>query len=141
MSAQQLWDDSEMDRPATTLGSTWLFWTDIGEANLARLSWLARVDARQLASIAPPLAWSVDDGWLPFCYDCLMCNQVDVTAPRWKYEWLEPRAAACRLHDAWYRIKASTVRNSSNFNHLLASIRSGHGFTWRTRTRLPHSRN
>ena len=141
MSVEQLWSDSAMDRPAASLGSTWLPWTDVGEANLDRLSWLARVDARQLASIAPPVDWRIDDGWLPFCYHCLMCNHVDVTAPRWKYEWLEPGADACTVHDAWYSIKATKARTSSNFNHLLATIEKRNGFHWRTSSRLPHSRN
>lgn len=123
MPVEQLWVDSGMDRPAASLGPVWLTWADVGEANLDRLSWLARVEIKLLSSITPPTDWARPAYRLPYCYTCLIYNRADATAPRWKSAWLAPDASPCEEHGVWLSVNSSCAMSTWNFEHLLTAIR------------------
>jgi hypothetical protein len=126
MPVTQLWDNSGMARPAESLGPIWLLWADVGEVNLERLSWLSRVDARQLAELVPSAATFRTGARLPYCFKCLFYNEADVTSPCWKRAWLEVEAPACTAHNASGTVSASTVGYKKNFAHLLDLISGLH---------------
>src|SRR6202048_5510465 len=48
--------------------------------------------------IQTPSPWLTDRRCMPYCFRCLVLNDADVSAPRWKREWLEPTAEFCRVH-------------------------------------------
>ena len=122
MSVEQLWLDSGMDRPAASLNPVWLLWAGVGDANVDRLSWLARVEARSLSAIMSTVGWSLP-AQAPYCYVCLVHNRADVTAPRWKLAWLAPDVSPCQEHDAWLTVETTFATPSRNFERLLTLIR------------------
>ena len=122
MSVEQLWLDSGMDRPVASLDPVWLLWADVGDANVDRLSWLARVDARSLRGIMPEVGRCLP-ARAPYCYICLIHNRADVTAPRWKLAWLGPEVSPCKEHDAWLTVETMYATQSRNFERLLIMIR------------------
>ena len=127
VSVDQLWADSGLDRRPITHGTAWLLWSDVGLDNLCRLATLARVDVGRLAAIEPPSAWVRDPDRLPYCFACLMLNPMDVSAPRWKHEWLAPGTEWCRLHmQPLQSISALPVRRAQHFGQLLAAVRRHH---------------
>ena len=99
-----------------------LAWTDVGEANLDRLGWLARVEIKLLFSITPPGAWSRPADRLPYCYTCLFYNHADVTAPRGKSAWFAPDASPCGEHGVLLSVHSSRAMSTLNFEHLLTAI-------------------
>ncbi|WP_429359717.1 hypothetical protein [Paraburkholderia sp. GAS32] len=52
-----------------------------------------------------------------------MLNDADVSAPRWKHEWLEPTAEFCSVHHTLLEtVPASVFRLSGHFAAALRAI-------------------
>nr|WP_245623898.1 transposase [Paraburkholderia nodosa] len=52
-----------------------------------------------------------------------LLNDADVSAPRWKREWLDPTADYCQAHHTLLEtIPASALRNAANFTTALRAI-------------------
>ena len=98
MSVVQLCDDYGLDLAREAGSCGWLVQAPVGGENLARLAWLARLDEETLHQIQTPAAWVIKRHAFPYCAHCLFVNPVDVTAPRWKREWLDPAAVWCDAH-------------------------------------------
>jgi hypothetical protein len=77
----------------------------------------------RLSYIQTPVEWVTDRQGLPYCFRCLVLNDADVSAPRWKREWLEPTADYCRVHHSLLEaVPASVFRRSGNFAAALWAI-------------------
>jgi hypothetical protein len=73
--------------------------------------------------IQTPSPWLTDRRCMPYCFRCLVLNDVDVSAPRWKREWLEPTAEFCRVHHTLLeKVPASVFRLSSHFGAARRAI-------------------
>src|ERR1700726_798998 len=73
--------------------------------------------------IQTPSPWLTDRRCMPYCFRCLVLNDADVSAPRWKREWLEPTAEFCRVHHTLLeKVPASVFRLSSHFGAARRAI-------------------
>jgi hypothetical protein len=60
---------------------------------------------------------------MPYCFRCLVLNEADVSAPRWKREWLDPTAEFCSVHHRPLEtVPASVFRLSNHFDAALRTI-------------------
>ena len=58
-----------------------------------------------------------------YCFKCLVLNDADVTAPRWKREWLRPGEQYCSVHlSELETVPANVLNNSPNFARALLAI-------------------
>ncbi|MGF6999304.1 ATP/maltotriose-dependent transcriptional regulator MalT, partial [Paraburkholderia sp. GAS32] len=70
-----------------------------------------------------PSAWLINPRCMPYCFRCLVLNDADVSAPRWKREWLEPTAEFCSVHHTLLEtVPASVFRLSGHFAAALRAI-------------------
>src|SRR5260370_20841619 len=84
---------------------------------------LARLDNNKLSRIQTPAQWIMPRHRLPYCFKCLVFNDADVSAPRWKREWLDPGERYCREHHtALETVPANVYSNSPNFTGALRGI-------------------
>jgi hypothetical protein len=94
----------------------WILFPAISQSPLRRFATLARLDDGRLSHMQTPPAWVTDRRCMPYCFRCLVLNDVDVSAPRWKREWLDPTAEFCRVHHTLLEtVPASVFRLSSHF--------------------------
>jgi hypothetical protein len=67
--------------------------------------------------------WLPDRRCMPYCFRCLVLNDADVSAPRWKREWLDPTAEFCSVHHRPLEtVPASVLRLSKHFDVALRAI-------------------
>jgi ATP/maltotriose-dependent transcriptional regulator MalT len=60
---------------------------------------------------------------MSYCFRCLVLNEADVSAPRWKREWLEPTVEFCTVHHTLLEtVPASIFRISGHFDAALRAI-------------------
>lgn len=84
---------------------------------------LARLDEDRLRHIQTPSAWLINPRCMPYCFRCLVLNDADVSAPRCKHEWLEPKAEFCSVHHTLPEtVPASVFRLSGHFASALRAI-------------------
>jgi hypothetical protein len=95
----------------------------IADTTLSRLARLARLEERRPREIQTPAAWATARRTHVYCARCLFVNPVDVTAPRWKREWLDPHAALCKVHGTpLASIASSALRSCQNFDQTLKVV-------------------
>ncbi|MEM5331965.1 TniQ family protein [Paraburkholderia sp. JHI2823] len=123
ISVRMLWERS-VPTALPTLGTAgWILFPRLDESTLERLSTLARLNDGRLKAIETPVGWMTNRQRLPYCFRCLVLNDADVCAPRWKREWLDPTADYCRIHHASLEtLPASVLRNAANFAAALRAI-------------------
>jgi hypothetical protein len=101
----------------------WTLFPPVAPSPLDRLSKLARVSDERLAAIQTPPEWMVEQRYLVYCFRCLVLNEGDVSAPRWKREWLDPEAEYCTTHHALLEtVPVSVFRKAANFSAALRAI-------------------
>ena len=89
----------------------------------AGMSRMARMGVGRLEAIQTPDEWMTDQRYLAYGFRCLVLNEVDVTAPRWKREWLDPTADYCSAHHSLLAmIPASIFRKAANCDAALRAI-------------------
>ncbi|GJH12731.1 TniQ family protein [Caballeronia novacaledonica] len=115
ISVGMLWErsiPSEMPR----LGNAgWLIFPPVPDYTLERFARLARLGNNRLEAIQTPIDWTTDRQCVPYCFKCLVLNDADVAAPRWKREWLDPTADRCRVHHTFLEtVPASIFRKAGN---------------------------
>jgi hypothetical protein len=117
----------------------WILFPRIGQITLDRLSMLARLDGNKLSRIQTPTQWITPRHRLPHCFKCLVLNDADVSASRWKREWLDPAERYCRVHySALETVPANLFNTSPNFTGALRAIsgyraRCKHRALWQPR--------
>ncbi len=104
-------------------GQTSILFPVVCQPMLDRFSMLARLNDDRLSRIQTPVQWITDRQRLPYCFRCLVLNDADVSASRWKREWLDPTADYCRTHHALFEtVPSSVFRRSGNFAAALRAI-------------------
>ncbi|MGZ2747243.1 TniQ family protein [Burkholderia stagnalis] len=123
VSVSMLWETSTgLELPDLSRAGGILF-PPVSSSPLDRLSELARLSDGRLKAIQTPSEWIVDQRYLVYCCRCLVLNEIDVSAPRWKREWLDPSAEYCRVHHCLLEtIPASVFRRAANFDVALREI-------------------
>ncbi|PMS25523.1 hypothetical protein C0Z16_29185 [Paraburkholderia rhynchosiae] len=123
ISVRTLWETSTgLDLP--NLGKAgWILFPPVCASALHQLSSLARVSEGRLAAIQMPPEWMVHRRYLVYCFRCLVLNDADVSAPRWKREWLNPEAEYCTAHHSLLEtVPASIFEKSANFDAALGAM-------------------
>jgi hypothetical protein len=123
ISVGMLWETSTgLELP--NLGKAgWILFPSVSASLLNQLSTLARLSEGRLAAIQTPPEWMVDQRYLVYCFRCLVLNDVDVSAPRWKRDWLDPEAEYCTAHRGLLEtVPASVFGKAPNFGAALRAI-------------------
>ena len=95
----------------------------ISKIALQQFAALARLDDQRLKYVQTPSAWNSDRRCMPYCFRCLVLNDADVSAPRWKREWLEPTVESCSVHHTLLEtVPASIFHVSGHFDAALRAI-------------------
>ena len=123
ISVAALWEMS-VDEPFPLLENVgWILFPCVGQIARGRLSSLARLAGDRLDRIQTPPEWISPRHRLTYCFKCLVLNDSDVAAPRWKREWLRPGERNCHIH-RWEleTVPANVFSNSPNFAGALRAI-------------------
>ncbi|WP_084534258.1 TniQ family protein [Paraburkholderia dilworthii] len=122
LSVGTLWEISVSEEMPVLGTAGWILFPAISHSALEAFATLARLDDDRLSRIQTPPGWLTDRRCVPYCFRCFVLNDADVSAPRWKREWLDPTAEFCRVHH-WLleTVPASVFRLS---NHLDAAHRA-----------------
>lgn len=123
LSIVMLWEMSSSE-PLPALGTAgWILFPPISNSALRRFAALARLDEQRLRHIQTPSTWLSDRRCMPYCFRCLVLNDADVSAPRWKRESLEPKVEFCTVHHTLLEtVPASVFRLSVHFDAALRAI-------------------
>ena len=123
ISFRMLWERS-VPTALPTLGTAgWIVCPRLDESTVDRLSTLARLNDGRLKAIETPAGWMTNRQRVRYRFCCLVLNDADVCAQRWKREWLDPTADHCRVHHASLEtLPASVVRNAAYFAAALRAI-------------------
>ncbi|WP_367395303.1 TniQ family protein [Cupriavidus sp. Agwp_2] len=97
ISVDQLWQIGDLGAFPALTNSGWLLFPPMDEQALCRLALLTHIGIQRLEALQTPMAWVSDRDQLPYCFDCLVLNPVDVFSPRWKRDWLDPHTAVCQV--------------------------------------------
>lgn len=122
-SVGQLWQIGNLGAFPALTNTGWLLFPPMDELALGRLARLTHVGIPRLEALQTPTAWVSARDHLPYCFDCLVLNPVDVFSPRWKQDWLDPHTAACQVPG--HRLNAlapCTLRICRNLTALLHEI-------------------
>lgn len=97
ISVEHLWQIGDLGAYPALTNAGWLLFPPMNEQALCRLACLTHVGIQRLEALQTPTAWVSDRDQLPYCFECLLLNPVDVSSPRWKRDWLDPRTAVCQV--------------------------------------------
>ena len=123
LSVAMLWEMSARE-PLPALGPAgWILFPPVSHSALRRFASLARLEEDRLRHIQTPSAWLIVRRYMPYCFRCLVLNDADVSAPRWKREWLEPTVERCTVHHTLLEtVLASVFRISAHFDAALRAV-------------------
>ena len=111
-----LWERSILSGMPRLGTAGWLIFPPMPGHTLERFARLARLGDDRLGLIQTPIDWMTERQRVPYCFKCLVLNDADVSAPRWKREWLDPTADRCRVHHSLLEtVPASIFRKAGNF--------------------------
>ena len=123
ISVEQLWQIGELGAFPELTNTGWLLFPPIDEQALRRLALLTHVGIPRQEALQTPMAWVSDRDRLPYCFECLVLNPVDVSSPRWKRDWLDPHTSVCHVHGHRLNtLPASTLRIYRNLTAVLHAI-------------------
>lgn len=128
ISVAQLWASGQLGELPELTCAGWLLFPPVDELVLGRLAALTHVGVDRMVAIQTPAAWLSDRCRLPYCFECLVLNPVDIFSPRWKLDWLNPSAKCCEVHDRGLEtIPSSTLRILGNLNAVISRTGKRHG--------------
>ena len=117
VSVGALWEISVSEEMPVLGSAGWILFPTISPFTLQQFATLARLDVARLSHIQTPPAWLADRRCMPYCFRCFVLNDADVSAPRWKREWLDPTAEFCSVHHKLLEtVPASVFRVSKDFD-------------------------
>ncbi|EKS71800.1 TniQ family protein [Caballeronia zhejiangensis] len=123
LSIDRMWVANQLGPLPSLTNAGWILFAPVDNRVLDTLAELARLDIARLAHIQTRTDWMIPRRHLPYCFRCLVLNPADVTAPRWKRTWLDPAAGYCDEHrEPLETVRASTIRQASNMEHLLKLV-------------------
>lgn len=133
MSVEEFAAAHELDLQ-TGVVAGWLLMPALRERSVDAVAALTRISKARIKGIDVPPAWTGAQHYFCYCPRCVFLNPLDVTAPIWKAEWLDPNLAACPTHtDEFRRLRSSSVLACKNFDQLLALV-SRQERVWRNGT-------
>lgn len=112
----------EADRARLT--RCWLSLGWVGDSDLHVISALSRKAPAELRVMRDRDTVASDLECLRFCYRCLFVNDLDVTSPYWKCEWLAGELpSCCRRHGMTFDMVSSGLLDANaNMERLLRAI-------------------
>jgi hypothetical protein len=120
MSVGELAERYQLSIPVDSSGAGWLLLAPMDGGLLTNVAALARLDTATLEGLQIPAQWNTRRTHLPYCPTCLFLNPVDVTAPRWMRQWLDPEAKDCVVHELpLIDVPIGVVRQCRNFDYVL----------------------
>ncbi|WP_413141443.1 TniQ family protein [Burkholderia cepacia] len=123
VSVPMLWEMSTSETLPVLGTAGWILFPPVSDRALQRFAALARLDHDRLKCIQTPSDWITERRYLAYCFRCLVLNDVDVSAPRWKREWLDPEIEFCRVHRTLLEtVPASTFRRAGHFEAARRAI-------------------
>jgi hypothetical protein len=119
----QLCEAYGLDTGTTDSGMGWLLLPPQPARNIDALAMLARLDVRTLESMQTPVQWPLARRQAAYCPRCLFLNDLDVTSPCWRRNWLDPAATWCARHARPLgSVAAGKLRHCRNFNSVVQTV-------------------
>lgn len=104
-------------------GAGWLVMPALQKHAIDELAALTRMSRKQTKDIRAAPGWTGKRKHFCYCARCVFLNPLDVTAPIWRWEWLDPNLSACPTHgDAFRTLSSSRVLACRNFDQLLQLV-------------------
>ena len=76
-----------------------------------------------ISDIHIPSPWKGRRKHFCWCARCVFLNPLDVTAPIWRWDWLDRNLSACPIHgDAFRALSSGRVLARGNFDQLLLLV-------------------
>ena len=124
MSVRRLCDEYDLELDIDTSRAGWLVLPPMPDSIVSQLARLARLDEGRLHEIQTPIGWTAATRRTHiYCAHCLFMNPVDVAAPKWKRQWLNPEVTPCEVHGKpLASIGSSALRRCENFDQTFRVI-------------------
>ena len=110
----------------------WLILPPQPLSSLTRIGYLTHTPLATLQALEVDEPWKTSPNRYWFCRNCLFVNPLDVSAPRWIREWLNPDTETCPEHGEMEHLKAGDLSRCRNFTSLLKLV-SADSQVWRSR--------
>lgn len=104
-------------------GRRWLLLKRLPGETLARMPPLMRMDPKDIQAIPAPPPWTGPRKTLRYCPHCVFVNELDVTAPIWRRDWLDQTLTQCPTDHSTYRTVPSVAALACrNLDQLIALV-------------------
>ena len=104
-------------------GGGWLTMPALSNQSIDVLAALTRISMEQIMAIHVPLPSTGKRAHFCYCARCVFLNPLDVTAPIWRWEWLDDTLSACPVHkDEFTTLPCSRVHACGNLTQLLQLV-------------------
>ena len=101
----------------------WLLMQMLPARSIAVLAQLTRISCKRIKGIAVPTTVAHTRTHFRYCPRCAFVNPLDVTAPIWRREWLDPAVVACPTHaSAFSTLSPRTAMACENLDQLLKLV-------------------
>ncbi len=111
----------DFDLEVTNVG--WLLASRLSDDAIERLARRTRYPPERIHALQTPENWLENRKHMRYCAKCLFVNPADVSAPRWKREWLDPEARDCSEHGSpLASIAVGRIRRCDHFAKVLETI-------------------
>lgn len=104
-------------------GAGWLVMPALKKRSVDALAMLTRMSSKRIAEIRAAPNWTGRRNRFCYCARCVFLNPLDVTAPIWRWEWLDPNLSACPTHgEAFRTLSSGRILACRNFDQLLQLV-------------------
>ena len=100
----------------------WLILPQQSPENLDRIGHLTRIDPEVLRALEVDKSWNAARHQYRFCRTCLFVNAIDVTAPRWIRDWLNPDFEVCPEHGEMEELERRDLSDHRNLSSILKLV-------------------
>jgi hypothetical protein len=101
----------------------WLMMQVLPQQSVDCLVALTRISSQQIKHIAVPALQAERESLFRYCPRCVFLNPLDVAAPIWRYEWLDPAVVACPVHAvAFNTLRPRAALACKNLDQLLKLV-------------------
>jgi hypothetical protein len=104
-------------------GGGWLTMQALSDQSVGALAAITRIGEEQIMAIHAPLPSTSKRAHICYCARCVFLNPSDVTAPIWRWEWLDETLSACSVHDEGFTsLPSGRVLACGNLTHLMQLV-------------------
>ena len=122
MSVREFADRHELDLQIDG-GAGWLVMPALQKRSVDALAVLTRMSRKRIMDIGAAPTETGRRNLFCYCARCVFLHPLDVTAPIWRREWLDPNLSACPTHGEDFRtLSSSRIRACRNFDQLLQLV-------------------